>query len=45
MFYNGDIIRAKDLLNEAIKHAKILSEKEIMGEIYLYLGIFFFFLY
>lgn len=38
-FQVGDIIRAKDLLNEAYKHAYVLSEKESMGEIHLYLGI------
>ncbi|EAR90704.2 hypothetical protein TTHERM_00705200 (macronuclear) [Tetrahymena thermophila SB210] len=38
LFQIGDLIRAKDLLNEAYKHAKVLSEKESMGEIHLYLG-------
>ncbi|KAL4435549.1 hypothetical protein ABPG74_020325 [Tetrahymena malaccensis] len=38
LFQIGDLIRSKDLLNEAYKHAKVLSEKESMGEIHLYLG-------
>lgn len=38
LFHIGDLIRAKDLLNEAYKHASVLVEKEDMGEIHLYLG-------
>jgi len=38
LYYIGDLVRSRELLNEAFKHAKILTEKEIMGEIHLYLG-------
>lgn len=39
LYYIGDLIRSRDLLNEAYKHALILQSKLEMGEIYLYLAM------
>ena len=38
LYVLGDIVRARELLTEAYRHAKILNENEIMGEIHIYLA-------
>ncbi|KRX09755.1 hypothetical protein PPERSA_02627 [Pseudocohnilembus persalinus] len=39
LYRKGDLVRARDLLNEAYKHAQIIQNKQLMGEIHLYLGM------
>ena len=38
LFLIGELVRSRELLQEAYKHAKILNEKEMIGEIHLFLG-------